>query len=151
MTREQIAYLAGLIDGEGCIRSTRRSEHNRHAVMVGLYIQMASREPLRTIGRWFDKEPRLDSRRKGRSLWRLEWFGDPLLDLLAQVYPLLILKGPQAAMALRVIEIQRSVNPNRGGGVRFPVWAREELDALHLELKRAKDFDEQTLENEKTG
>lgn len=96
MTKQQIAYLAGMIDGEGCIHIHRPSNSHRPRARVRLQVSQKKREVLDVLAAraGVGKVYRIVPKGKGRTpthVWVVNRQRDvwPLLDL---VEPYLIVK-----------------------------------------------------------
>lgn len=97
LSEAQAAYVAGLIDGEGCISAKANSSSK--VLYPFVTIQMSTAEPLSTIGDWLGTPPYI---RADRGYHRIDWHGMRAVQLLQQVKPYLLLKGDQAALALEL-------------------------------------------------
>lgn len=135
-----LAYLAGLIDGEGCISIARiavKPPHVsvRHALRVD--IQMSERAAIDHVAAQFKrpvmvKQPATNMR---KTAYRLSWQSDIALDLLEVVQSYLVLKQEQARVA---IEFQRRAIATRRHGVRLSAEELKVRDRYYSELRRLK-------------
>ena len=104
----KLAYMAGLIDGEGSIsigkaRMWGAQKHDTYKLVLQVY--MSTEEPLNTIAEWFGgkveilkiQHGRWGQTRPGRQ-WRAN--GRKAIDVMELVRPYLILKRPQADLAI---------------------------------------------------
>lgn len=115
MKRTDIAYIAGIIDGEGCIHIGReKSNRYRSGYVFRLSVSLSSTEEwlpnwLKFVfgGYIYSQQPR-GLQRKPYWEWRL--MHNKAKDFLELIYPYLRLKQPQAEIA---INFQR--NRRRGG------------------------------------
>jgi hypothetical protein len=100
MNSNQLAYIAGIIDGEGCI--TILKSKKKHCVSYGyspsVFVVMTS-EPVitwlaETIGSGFitTSRPRPDNRRN----YRYNLTGSKAIQLVKDIYPYLVEKKAQA-------------------------------------------------------
>lgn len=104
MTPEEIAYLAGIIDGEGCIglftRGGRPDWVRPHLQITNtdpnLFAWLQARLPFGTI------TPRRDARATRKPSWCWRVACDQALTVIRLVEPYLVLKRPQAAAVLRL-------------------------------------------------
>lgn len=142
LTDLQAAYLAALIDGEGCIVGKRFMQKTgaTPSFEVGLEFGMATEEPLRTVGEWLDKEPTQyapdESNPSGR--WRLRLPKTTTLAVLERCLPYFVLKRDQAELALAIEAVRSENTPPPGRGHCMPHEAVEQMDALYLQLREAK-------------
>src|SRR5665213_4477900 len=106
LTDTQLAYLAGLIDGEGSIESQRevqvRGATPRFVLRVSFVF--ATEEPLRTICGWlgvgYKRYPTTDPRRSDR--YRTHVPKGIAVPLLEACLPYLLLKRRQAELILAI-------------------------------------------------
>ena len=109
------AYIAGLMDGEGCFRierfKTPRSPIGYQYRTV-VEISMCDKAPLellaKTTNRNFQKEKTLPS---GRICFKLVWRNGPAAEFIRQIIPYLICKKDEAALCLH---FEDNVTPGRG-------------------------------------
>ncbi len=98
---QEVAYLAGLFDGEGSVSVNMYSQKPNYAGSLKVGISMTTPEPLRLCQRIFGGKVRLEKYRnhwKPCSRWRLH--GDRAETFLRAVEPYLIVKKDKAALAL---------------------------------------------------
>lgn len=142
LTDLQAAYLAALIDGEGCIVGKRFMQKTgaTPTYEVGLEFGMATEEPLRTIGTWLGKEPTQypPDARNPSGRWRLRLSKTVSLAVLERCLPHFILKRDQAEMALAIEAVRSENTPRKGRGYTMPQDAVDQMDALYLQLREAK-------------
>lgn len=119
-TREDLIYLAGMIDGDGCFFISKRTK-----LSAGGYIQYMLKLQIQCIS-----EPFIDSlidkfggvkiinRKKPprRYLYGLEFTGNLLTNLCERLIPFLRLKKPNAE---NMLEMRRTYN-GRGGNIDVP-------------------------------
>lgn len=112
-----IAWLAGLLDGEGCIAFARRSDYNPHRLLQLRYdvkLAMADRATIerayeiiiQLVDADFVTEPFEERRRiaRRRPLWRLEIASKlGFYGLLSQLEPYLFTKQLEARLCLRYL------------------------------------------------
>ncbi|NMC77028.1 MAG: hypothetical protein GYA60_07035 [Candidatus Methanofastidiosa archaeon] len=108
MTETQKAYLAGIIDGEGCIGIFAGKSNGSASLIVR--IGMCSYETISTIAKWIGcpvlKEKK---RREYQQLWLIQLTFQQAEDVLKAVLPYLITKKEQAQLALDFREFQKSI------------------------------------------
>lgn len=129
MTREELAYVAGFLDGDGCIMLQLVF---RHDYVLGYQIRASvvfyQKQQNRQFLEWL-KEQLLDgyvrNRNDGMSEYTIVGFG-PVSNLLGQLIPFLRLKREQAKIALYVAK-------------RMPGTGRKVTPKLLLELAKEVD------------
>ena len=106
----EIAYLAGLLDGEGTIQTKKEMNHGvRTSYKLWVSIRLVTEEPLREMCELFggslyyydSKNPKW----RGAYVWTLGY--DAVEELLKLVFPYLRLKKRQAALAFKFREVIR--------------------------------------------
>ena len=111
MNKTDLAYIAGLVDGEGSIytsyQPSRVQELPRYN--VGIAIQMADKEPLAFLQSLFGGRiilrKKMSENRKPLYYWRLTNFqAQPLLEAIK---PYLLVKRAQAEIALRMLNAHK--------------------------------------------
>ena len=138
-----LAYLAGLLDGEGTItiEKVRPAPHvkagnPRYFAKVDL--QMSDREPIEHIARLYDRHIMVKriSANMTKPAYRISWQSIIAADLLRQVLPYLTLTRPQA---LVLLEFQETVSAQGRGGRR--PYTQEQIatrERYYLEIRRLK-------------
>jgi len=102
------AYLAGLIDGDGCIMATiERHREMRFGFRVRVELKITQKEPelLHSLAREW-KIGRVSGNRKNSSYVTYDWIIrkiDDLIDLLETIRPYSRSKSEQVAMALEIL------------------------------------------------
>lgn len=159
-TETDLAYLAGLIDGEGCIRvkkSKPRNDRSTPTYTAAVHVRMVDEPAIAflsaTLGGWYYKE-RPHSR--GRPLYCWQATGRVADAALRAVRPYLRIKGPQADVALELAVLRAgSVKhrtkvvghrdfPNQHGAVRsvrtlaFSDEYVEQCDSLYRRCRELK-------------
>jgi len=101
MKRTDLAYIAGIIDGEGSIYSG----HRKGRYQIWLSIQMTDRVALEFVQSLFGGKILL-MRQKGnrRDIYRWRLTGYQIHPILTSLSPYLLTKLPQAKIALRILE-----------------------------------------------
>ncbi len=107
MKATEKAYLAGIIDGEGCISIGRNSQHGSY--VIRLFIAQHSRELelhkwLRSLGAGCTETY--------TSIVKYTWSGHKMKPILEATLPYMKVKTRQAKLALRFIDKM----PGAGGG-----------------------------------
>ena len=142
----QIAYLAGLVDGEGSLECHK--EMQRHGITprynLRLSFVFATPEPLATISQWIGIQvkiyPATDPSRSPRH--RMHITKGTAVPLLERMLPHLILKKREAALILAIERVRAANFPGRktpiGVTRLMPPHAIEEMNALWLQLRALK-------------
>lgn len=133
-TGEQKAYLAGLIDGEGCIgiyKGKSGSGHRMHSIRV--IVSMTDEAPVGFLHSLYGGRMREQPRPNGRSHWKDRYeviFADgKARQLLLDILPHLLVKRRQAEIALEFLEGRDEYHLKKGGVKRGdPVLAAEEWE-----------------------
>ena len=130
-TREIIAYLAGIIDGEGCITLANQPSHYRRRrakyhenptakkdfYMPRLKVGMTDSQPIDLLFVTFGGRRRIQSAKSTRKLvYHWEVTGRPVISkVLLQLYPYLRVKRPQADLMLEFCDGWKHLvnNPER--------------------------------------
>lgn len=105
MEEIQKAYLAGVVDGEGCIginKTRNKSVRHKHPYyQVRLRIAMTTEEPIKSIESWCGGIVSL-TKRKGSHKPIYEWFllNDKAITVLKIIKPYLKVKQKQVEVAI---------------------------------------------------
>jgi hypothetical protein len=142
----QLAYIAGLIDGEGSLECQRELARKRvtPCFTPRLAFVFSTNEPLKTFCSWLGVTPKwfptTDERRQAR--WRIGLTKSLTMALLKACLPYLILKRDQAELILEIERVRAAYSPGRktqfGILRRFPQEGVDQLEALYLDLRRLK-------------
>lgn len=142
LSETEKAYLAGLIDGEGCIymsKSARSRGRGKPSYALGFAMVMTSKDTIRYcheltgVGTvcYF---PRHKKNEKHRDQWQWMVSKQDTLEMLQQIYPYLRLKQPQAKLA---IEYATVVCPGWRHGP-IPPGLPEKQEAYYVAIKNLK-------------
>jgi hypothetical protein len=102
LQRLSMSYIAGLFDGEGCIRYHASTPHAFITSCYPHHLAMIQRD----FG--FGTFRSLKSSRAGRkSAYRLEFYGDNAIKFITAIRPFLIEKGYQADIMLSIRELPK--------------------------------------------
>ncbi len=109
VTDADIAYIAGIVDGEGCIYASWRygnKSYNDHVKMtVTFTCNMTDKPVLEFISSKFDSLKVVDTKGTKRQAYRINIGGAQKLKLfLTKLLPYLIAKRKVAELALKIIE-----------------------------------------------
>lgn len=120
MTNE-IAYAAGLIDGEGCIDLDGRARHGKEPTYRAR-VTVGMTTPAIDVLKWLNEQwgGSLHNSRKATDAWASAWTwtvqGSDARRLLQQIAPYLRIKSAQARLALEVERIRADL-PRRSNGM----------------------------------
>jgi len=147
LTTPQLAYIAGLIDGEGSLECQKQMQKRGRTprYVLRLAFTMSTPEPLETTAMWLGLTPKwypvTDSRRQATC--RLSIPKGITVPLLRQCLPYLILKHEAAKLILAIEEVRAKWSPTRHhfGSAKLepmPQRAVEEMETLHQRLRATK-------------
>jgi hypothetical protein len=130
MTDYDVAYVAGLIDGEGCVYIAKVG--GRHQLRLQIVLAKRASLVLRWLankmgGRLFDvgrSNPQWDD----EVLWKVN--GAQAALVLGQVLPFLRIKQRQAELGIKMEQIRQEVIPKNGKQARWTEEARAECETL---------------------
>jgi len=135
MKKTDIAYLAGVIDGEGCIMinrfATTRSKIG-YQYRVIIEITMCDSQTIKFIADKFERPVELRTLKSGKTACKVIWRNQPAADLLSIVLPFLRGKKEQAIVCL---EFQK-ITPGRGHDYKTTDF--EILETLRKKVKWLK-------------
>jgi hypothetical protein len=141
LTDTQIAYLAGLIDGEGSLECQPQVQNRGRTPTFSLRLSftMGTDEPLQTVAGWLGMEmrtlPAVDEKRQARRYLHVK--KGLAVPLLRRCLPYLILKADQATLMLMIEDARARWSPycpKRG----FPEAGVIEMRGLHEQLRALK-------------
>jgi hypothetical protein len=138
-TKLDRAYLAGIIDGEGCITAvilSRRSEVQPVVSITNTDLRLMEWVSSRWPG-WLEPMGRRTSIGR-RECYRFITRSADLVTMLTDVLPYLILKREQADLVLELIKTQWHPGQNRrqSGYARYTAVEREQRLALARQVQR---------------
>jgi len=148
LSQAQLAYLAGYIDGDGCVRCQKQVQQHgaTPSYVLRLSFVAVTREPLETFSKWLGgvsikKYPPATERRSER--YRLRLTKGKALPLLKACLPYLILKRRQAELVLEIEAVRKAHSPSsRHFGKphfeRMPQGAIDQMEVLYQELRSLK-------------
>lgn len=139
LTNEQFwIWLAGFIDGEGCIYISRTKNENRwgYQYTLRLEITQANKELLDSIkervgfgsNTWNKNINAVKNRVSKRQVYSIKWSSRKAYEILKKLYPYLVVKRAQASMGM---EFQELVIKNYGKGMRVS----DEYNKKQVELR----------------
>lgn len=140
MSETDLAYMAGLIDGEGTIGIERRGggptyKSTRYTLVVA--IQMSDRPAIDHVARLFQRNifVKTASGSMRKNAYRVTWQSRLAMELLKPLVPYLILKRPQALVGIQFQE-EQSADRRIGAVLSDGAVARKEFH--YRELRRLK-------------
>jgi len=120
MNKFQIGYLAGILDGEGCVYVNRRKAHGRRKT-PGYSVKVSISITDYSLVEWFVEHtqltsihhtPKPEGNRKPK--WLCTWNNSKAEWFLNLVLPHLVIKRPQAILGLELLEHLRTTPVIRG-------------------------------------
>lgn len=147
LSETQVAYIAGLIDGEGSLECQRQMQKGAATPIFTLRLSFCfgSAEPITTVSGWLGGYPLIypptDPKRQPR--WRFHIKNRIALPLLRRALPYLILKQRQAELVLNidatraVHSVPRNVSGPRSN-LRMPDVGVAAMQILYAELRSLK-------------
>jgi len=121
-----IPYLAGIIDGEGCITSVNRKPHGRektNRVRVVLAVSMTDRKPLD-----------LRTRPNSKPMFRWSLWGKSAIRCIQVLRPYLLVKSLQADLAMQAgVVLQQALETRyESGRTGSQITSPQTLNRLYL-------------------
>lgn len=119
MTDIEVGYLAGIIDGEGCVYVNKRNPHGRRKT-CGYGVKVCVSITSYNLVEWFIKHAQLssihhkipDGNRKEQ--WLCTWNNSKAEWILKTVLPHLVIKNKQAELGLNLLKHLRETPIVRG-------------------------------------
>jgi len=100
-----LPYIAGIIDGEGCITISKRGQPI-------LRLSMYDRKPLDIMSNIFGGNVTLINRTDHKPVWQLTYTSQSAVDVAEALSPYLVTKQPQAEL---IIEYYQNFSSYKGG------------------------------------
>lgn len=146
LSEVQVAYIAGLIDGEGSLECQCQMQRGAATPIFTLRLSFtfATAEPITTVAGWLGMTPKqYPATSPNRSpRWRLHIKNRIALPLLRRVLPHLILKTRQAEIILAIESVRAANTVSRSVPIgplrRMPSGAVAQMAELHRELRSLK-------------
>lgn len=97
-----IEYLAGFVDGEGCISVTKPSPNHKNHGTIRLQLSNTNYDVLSAIQREYGGHLKVSKRQstKHKAAWQLVWYAKEAIPLLQKLQPHLMVKQKQAILVL---------------------------------------------------
>lgn len=135
----ECAYLAGIIDGEGCVGVYHRAgpRYGRAGGTARVYVCNTDRRILDWIAERFGGNvytSRASTQPGWKTVYAWQATGKPAASVINEVLPYLVAKREQALLALEFIETQ--TNPGRRGHSDATLARRREIFAACSRLNR---------------
>ena len=134
MEEADLAYLAGIIDGEGCIRIRRRRRGSYWCYYSYIRVAMTNQSVLMLLqyhlGGYVGKQTKLPSHRKEQYYWGIECRA--AIIALQKLLPYLKIKKAEAELAIKFNAAMKPYSKPRGVASLNPS-EREELEKVRYE------------------
>lgn len=132
------AWLAGFIDGEGCILIQRSKGKGRSSFRYSLRVVVTQKDamPLLLIQADYGGAVRKRKSMTGHQVHNLEVNGEEAYLLLSAVTPHLVVKKSQAEMAMKFYELRKSRNTKYN--IKYTESEHAEYDAMYKNMKTMK-------------
>jgi len=104
------SYIAGLVDGEGCITISKRPYKGGYQLVFR--VAMYDKEPLDFIADTFGGSVNYPNRKDGKPIWCYTATGDLALEIMKTLQPYLLVKDKEAQVAITFQELKSDF---RGG------------------------------------
>lgn len=137
-TSDRIAYLAGFIDGEGCIRIGKGHTHKsgKRIFYLSLSVHQVDRRPLDILYGRYGGSLRMNTAHKPNNLWAWTVSGTTAARAIEEMLPYLITKKEQAILGL---EFQaRKSKRGRGAGFQTTVEELEFQETMFEQMRQLK-------------
>lgn len=123
--RTKLAYLAGIIDGEGCISIAKcKQKEYRDKFFYSLRIQVVNTnaEVIDWIGRIFGASITIKKHKNYTNIgYYACWRGSKAVDMLVSVFPYLIIKKKQARVILKYWPKSKGINPKLRDKIHYKI------------------------------
>jgi len=143
MTTEQLAYAAGIIDGEGSIGAYTKDKQGRGGLCLQLSVANTDIRMLVFLSElWGGSVSTLSRKEIRRQLYEWRRVGQDCGNVLEDVLPYLIVKREQAELAIEFARTVRDVWASKKGVPRGTPYLTDEVierrQEIALELKKLK-------------
>jgi len=133
-----IAWAAGILDGEGCIR-IKRNNLKKKTIHYGLEVsvKMVDKATIERLKELFP-DCSIYTERSSRGYLFYRWcvFGETASEILEEMLPYLVTKKDQAELAIEFIEMGKE--PGRHLNGRLPEGVNDIREDMFLRLKDLK-------------
>lgn len=147
MKKTDLAWVAGIIDGEGCIHISRnRASTHTHATTLrhSLYLKvtMGHKPTVDRLHALFQLGSVQKATAARKKVWNaaFSWVccGQSAAEVLRQCLPYLLTKAKEAEVALAFVALPKASRGGRGGTKETPVRLLRQRDRLCLKLRKLK-------------
>jgi len=124
VNKEQLAYAAGLFDGEGCvsINKVTAKGYKKPGFQLRASISMTDERMMMQFQEWFYGGCQYRTRPRAKDYWMWVVVARGARDFLTKVEPYLVIKKPQALVG---IEFQNYRDNNQSQNKTQEYWDRE--------------------------
>lgn len=133
------AWLAGVIDGEGCIHLPLGEHFGLHLSVTQANLPFLEKVKAAAKGRGSIQDVRYT--RTGKPYWRWHVMAQQAAELLRDIFPWLVVKRNQAALGIELIAIQGKGTP----GLPEIVDRRKNIHFLWKQAQQGNQIDEDQL------
>lgn len=126
MTKEELIWLAGFIDGEGCITIAREKDKPRKLI---LKIGNTNEYIIKLIAKWFKGGIAYqEGKNNSKDSWHFQTCNETAAIILRAVYPYLLIKREQAYIGLEYVKLIYNGNEER--------YKENKITKIILKLKK---------------
>ena len=129
----QLAWAAGIIDGEGCIRLAPSKNNGRPSYSVMLKVEMTHEETIIKLRRIWGCGGRHDHKGTNKPAFGLQANGEQAIHIIRRLLPYLVTKRLQAEL---VIEYWEQCQNAGGWSKEITVEIQAHRELIYEELKR---------------
>jgi len=142
LTETQAAYLAGLIDGEGCLHIQRMVNDSKNPgphFSARVTFLFATAEPLITVCGWLGLSPKMAiyPSAKGKVRYRCDLKRSMIEPVLNECLPFMILKHRQAEILLEVVRDRKKHKDYFG---KFTTTDKTTIQKMEVLWKECRDL-----------
>ena len=142
MKDTDIAYIAGLLDGEGYIQYIKAicKADGYKRYRFGVSIASTDREIINWLKEVIPQHGRVEVKhpKNGRfDIYHLRWYGDNARQVLELCLPYMRIKRPQAELYLAMRTLTDwAITKGTFGKPQYPIWVRQVQDIVVEEFKK---------------
>lgn len=141
----RLAYIAGFIDGEGCVR-IKKSNKNGHSYYLTVQVTNTDKLPLLLIQSVFGGKVYFQEKGKNKVIWQYYITCSEAADLLRTLSGFLISKKPQAELAIsfhdqkeRMTNEEKLISYERIAQMKRDIYEKEQPTAIVSDLINYSD------------
>jgi len=134
------AYLAGLIDGDGCINASVAKSGESTWYRIHLSVNSVRRNVITTLEKWFGGKGKQRNRSHYKQGYIWEWrlvAKEHTKEILKNILPYLVIKYDQAELAIQFLNLSGNCSDERENLIREIQRLNQDLDSR----ERLVDFD----------